>query len=452
MRAPDPAGGLAAAALDRFRGRLPRAIDLTLGRVHRLLGRLGDPHRRLAPVIHVAGTNGKGSTVAFLRAMLEAAGLRVHAFTSPHLVTIHECVRLAAPGGGRLVEDAVLADALERCDRASADDPVTVFEALTCAAFLLFAETPADVVLVEVGMGGTEDATNVFDAPAVSVITRISRDHAEYLGDTVEVIARAKAGIVKAGRPIILAPQADPAAAAVVAGTAARLGAPLHAAGADWSVETIPGGFRYRGARGVLDLPPPSLTGAHQMVNAATAVAALDALSGEGPRIPDAAVREGVRTARWPARLQRLTGSSLADALPPGSDLWLDGGHNDSAGEALGVQAAAWAADGLPLGLVVAMLAVKDADAFLAPLASRVTALRAVPLLGALPGGARGMAPERLAGAARAAGIADAAVAAGVHSAVAELGARLGRPCRVLICGSLYQAGAVLATVRPGSG
>ncbi|MGQ9369937.1 bifunctional folylpolyglutamate synthase/dihydrofolate synthase [Azospirillum sp. A39] len=449
MMASHPVGGGAAAALDRFRGRHPRAIDLTLGRVHRLLARLDHPERRMPPVIHVAGTNGKGSTVAFLRAMLEAAGRRVHAYTSPHLVTVHECIRL---GGSGLVADDRLADALERCERASSADPVTVFEALTCAAFLLFAESPADVALVEVGMGGTEDATNVFARPAVSVITRISHDHADYLGPRLADIARAKAGIVKPGCPVVLAPQADPTVAAVVAAVARSLDAPLAAAGTAWEVVPFPGGFAYRGPRGSLELPPPALAGEHQMVNAATAIAALDQAAAAGLAVPDAAIRRGVLDAVWPARLQRLDDSSLAATLPAGSELWLDGGHNDSAGEALGRQAAVWAADGRPLGLVVGMLASKDASAFLRPLGRHAAALRAVPLRGPLPGGGVSMPAERLVAAAREAGIAEAAPAPDIAAATADLGARFGRPCRVLVCGSLYQAGAVLATAAGAGG
>ncbi|HYH19275.1 MAG TPA: folylpolyglutamate synthase/dihydrofolate synthase family protein [Azospirillum sp.] len=449
----DPHASRAAQALDGLKGLHPRVIDLSLDRMHRLLAALGHPERRLPPVLHVAGTNGKGSTLAFARAMLEAAGHRVHAFTSPHLVRVHECVRLGAPGGGRLVADAVLAEALEECARANAGQPVTPFEALTAAALLCFARTPADAVLIEVGMGGRDDATNVVDRPAAAAITRISHDHHEFLGHGLDDIARAKAGIAKPGRPLVVGPQDDPAVSAVLAETAARLGAPLHAAGRDWTVAVRDDGFTYASARRTLRLPPPALPGAHQMVNAATAIACLDVMPDLA--VDDGAIRRGLAAVDWPGRLQRLDDTPLLTRLPYGSELWLDGGHNDTAGAVLAAQAQAWAADGrdLPLVLVAGMLASKDARAFLAPLAPWVGAMRTVPMPLQAPG--PGLEPDQLAAVARGLGIADAGPAAGVDAALAGIGRAAGgprgAPVRALITGSLYLIGAVLGSLTEGA-
>ncbi|WP_448192799.1 bifunctional folylpolyglutamate synthase/dihydrofolate synthase [Azospirillum sp. sgz301742] len=415
--------------LKRLTALHPKIIDLSLGRIHRLLAALGDPHTRLPPVVHVAGTNGKGSTIAFLRAMLEAAGLRVHVYTSPHLVHFHERVRLA----GTLITDDHLTALLEECEAANADAPITFFEVTTAAAFLAFARTPADVVLLETGLGGRLDATNVIDRPAVTAITRVSYDHRQFLGDTLSAIAFEKAGILKPGVPAILAPQPDPEAAGALAERAAEVGAPLH----PWCVEPLPVGFRFESAKRRLELPPPGLTGAHQIVNAGVALACLDHLP---VRVDDAAAARGLANARWPARLQRLSRGPLVEDLPAGWELWLDGGHNDSAGEVLAVQAAAWAAqDGRPLDLVFGMLASKEPAEFLGPLAPHIRRLRAV----AIPGEEASLSAEAAAAAARAVGITDAVPAADTAAALASLSGA--EPGRALICGSLYLAGTVLA-------
>ncbi|OYD86342.1 bifunctional folylpolyglutamate synthase/dihydrofolate synthase [Azospirillum brasilense] len=423
---------LADPVLDRLKGLHPKVIDLSLDRVHRLLAALDHPERRLPPVVHVAGTNGKGSTLAFLRAMLEAAGLRVHVYTSPHLVRFHERIRLA----GTLIDDDRLATLLEECEAANGGGPITFFEVTTVAALLAFAREPADVVLLETGLGGRLDATNVVDRPAVTAITRISYDHRQFLGDTLEAIAGEKAGIFKAGVPAVIFPQPAEEAARTLAVRAEGIGAPVH----DWSVTPTDGGFRFESARRRIDLPLPGLAGSHQIVNAGVALACLDHLP---VQVDDAAVRRGLAAVDWPARLQRLTRGPLADALPAGWGLWLDGGHNDSAGEVLAVQAARWAEEEpeRPLLLVYGMLASKEPREFLGPLAPFVTAARTV----AIPGEEASLTAEDTAAASRSCGIADSAAAADVASALESLKGRVGGPARVLICGSLYLAGTVLA-------
>ncbi|WP_207461408.1 folylpolyglutamate synthase/dihydrofolate synthase family protein [Azospirillum sp. SYSU D00513] len=431
-----PAGGGADPVLERLKGLHPKVIDLSLDRLHRLLAALDHPERRLPPVVHVAGTNGKGSTVAFLRAMLEAAGLRVHVYTSPHLVRFHERIRLA----GRLIDDDRLAALLEECEIANGGAPITFFEVTTAAAFLAFAREPADVVLLETGLGGRLDATNVVERPAVTAITRISYDHRQFLGDTLAAIAGEKAGILKPGVPAVIAPQPAEEAWRTLAARAEAVGAPL----VQWGVEPRGDGFVYESGRRRLELPMPGLLGAHQIGNAGVALAVLDQLPFA---VGEEAVRRGLAGVEWPARLQRLTRGPLAEGLPVGWELWLDGGHNDSAGEALAVQAAAWEAaePGRPLLLVYGMLASKEPREFLAPLAPHVQAMRTV----AIPGEDASLPAEGTAAAARACGIPDTETAESVAAALAglvERHAAAGRaPARVLICGSLYLAGTVLA-------
>ncbi|QCO14938.1 bifunctional folylpolyglutamate synthase/dihydrofolate synthase [Azospirillum brasilense] len=426
------AESLADPVLDRLKGLHPKVIDLSLDRVHRLLAALGHPERRLPPVVHVAGTNGKGSTLAFLRAMLEAAGLRVHVYTSPHLVRFHERIRLA----GTLIDDDRLAALLEECEAANGGGPITFFEVTTVAALLAFAREPADVVLLETGLGGRLDATNVVDRPAVTAITRISYDHRQFLGDTLEAIAGEKAGIFKPGVPAVIFPQPAEEAARTLAIRAETVGAPVHG----WSVTPTEGGFRFESARRRIDLPLPGLAGAHQIVNAGVALACLDHLP---VKVDDAAVRRGLAAVEWPARLQRLTRGPLAEGLPADWELWLDGGHNDSAGEVLAVQAARWAEEEpeRPLLLVYGMLASKEPREFLGPLAPFVTAARTV----AIPGEEASLTAADTAAATRACGIADSAAAADVVGALDDLKGRVDGPARVLICGSLYLAGTVLA-------
>ncbi|HKT19140.1 MAG TPA: folylpolyglutamate synthase/dihydrofolate synthase family protein [Stellaceae bacterium] len=396
-------------------------------RIERLLAALGNPQDRLPPVIHVAGTNGKGSTIAFLRACLEAAGLRVHVYTSPHLVRFSERIRLA----GKLIDEEALSAVLAECERANAGAPITFFEITTAAAFLAFARVPADCVLLEVGLGGRFDATNVIAHPAVAAITPVSLDHQHFLGDTVDKIAFEKAGILKHGAPAVIARQL-PEAASVIEARARALGAPLYRQGIEWEAEPRnDGGLAYRG-KAALDLPPPGLAGPHQYGNAGTALACLDCMALEVPR---AARAEGMRRVEWPARLQRLATGRLAALLPQGTELWLDGAHNAAGGAALGAMAGTWRDK--PLRLVFGMLKTHDARGFLRSLAPYAAGLEAV----AIPGEANSMSAGEAAAAARAEGIA-AREHASIRAAV-EAAARPGS--RVLICGSLYLAGRVLA-------
>ena len=430
----DPASGAArvASALERLERLHPRKIDLSLDRVYRLLDALGAPHRALAPVVHVAGTNGKGSTLAILRAVLEHAGRRVHVYTSPHLVRFNERIRL----NGRTIDDHRLADLLDRCEAANDGQPITYFEITTCAALLAFAETPADVVLLETGLGGRLDATNVVARPAVTAITRISMDHMAFLGDTIDLIAAEKAGILKPDVPCVVAPQADPVVVEVIEARAAAVGAPLLVQGRHWSVAPTDRGFRLSTVNGDRHWPVPNLPGAHQIANAATALMCLNQLPG---RVTDIdAIGRGLRSVDWPARLQRLTSGPLAAALPADWELWLDGGHNDSAGAAL----AAWAAalGRRPLHLVVGMLDSKAPEPFLAPLAPYAASLTAIPIAGAAA-----LPPSALAQAARQLGFQAVGIADSPGAALAALPHPDDGPARLLVCGSLYLAGTVLA-------
>ncbi|MDP6351203.1 MAG: folylpolyglutamate synthase/dihydrofolate synthase family protein [Alphaproteobacteria bacterium] len=418
------------AVLRRLERLYPRAIDLDLGRIRRLLSALDHPERRLPPVVHVAGTNGKGSVVAFLRAMLEAAGHRVHAYTSPHLIRFTERIRLA----GRLIEDEALERILAECEAANGDKPITFFEITTAAAFCAFARAPGDVVLLETGLGGRLDATNMVDTPMLTAITPISLDHQHYLGDELTDIAAEKAAILKPGVTGVIGPQpAD--AMAVVEAEARRRGTPLLRYGASYAAHATEAGIAYRSAMGRLDLPAPALFGPHQIENAAMAVACAESF--EGLRIPRQALAAGVSAARWPARLQRLGDGRLAGLLPERWELWLDGGHNPAAAAALAESALTLWPD-RPLYLVLGMMARKTPEAFLAPLAPLTSA---VWTLG-VPGEANALPAGDLAQAAGALGL-EATVADGLEDALRAIAAQPG-PAQVLICGSLYLAGAAL--------
>lgn len=418
----------------------PKMIDLSLGRILRLLERLGDPHLRLPPLIHVAGTNGKGSTIAFMRAILEAGGLSVHVDTSPHLVRFNERIRMGRPGGGRFVDDDVLADALQRCEAANGGEPITFWEIMTAAAFLLFSEHPADVVLLEVGLGGRFDASNVVPHPACTVVTPVSMDHADYLGDTVTKIAAEKAGIFKRGAPAVIAPQ-EPEPTAVLEAVAERIGASKILIGAqDFNVHEDGGRLVYEDGDGLLDLPLPRLVGRHQHVNAGTAIAALRAAGYGG--LPALAFEQGMLNADWPARLQRLARGKLAELLPARAELWLDGGHNPDGGRVL-AQAMADLADRnpAPLVMIAGLLSTKDAGATLAHFKGLAQMLFAVPIQNQLVA----RPAEEVAGLARAAGL-TAEVTGSVEQALREIAARdWSAPPRILICGSLYLAGEVLS-------
>jgi dihydrofolate synthase/folylpolyglutamate synthase len=409
------------AIVARLEGLHPRLIDLSLDRVLTLLGKLGSPERRLPPVIHVAGTNGKGSTCAFLRAMGEAAGMRVHVYTSPHLVRFNERIRIA----GRLVSDDDLVKALEDVERINGGAAITVFEVITAVAFHLFAATPAELCVLEVGLGGRGDATNVIERPAACAITSISLDHREMLGNTVAAIAAEKAGIMKPDVPVAVGAQ-TPEALEVLSATAARVGARLRLAGRDWRIE----GRRYSDERGAIDLPALSLPGAHQFDNVGIAVATLGA-SGLG--VSEAAISAGVARAEWPARLQRLRGA-LAALLPHGWELWLDGGHNPGAGVVLAAHLQTWA--DRPIHLIVGMNQRKDAAEFLRPLLRYAASVRAV----AEPGQHLAMPVEAIIAASG--GVAEPV--GRVADALRALEREDGPGARVLICGTLYLAGEVL--------
>ncbi len=413
----------------------PERIELGLERMQRLLERLDHPERKLPPVVHVAGTNGKGSTIAYLRAILEAAGLRVHVYTSPSLVRINERFRL---GGIRVGDDELYA-ALEDCERANAGAPITIFEIETAAAFCLFAQHPADVLLLEVGLGGRLDATNMIDAPLATVIAPISMDHTEFLGDTLAAIAREKAGVIKRNVPVICAEQ--PAEAiAVIEQDAKKMRAPFHAAGEGWHVSVERGRLVYQDDRGLMDLPAPKLFGRHQFDNAGLAIATLRAQ--DRFRIAPAAFEAGIVNAEWPARMQRLTSGALLACAPQGCEIWLDGGHNAEGGRV----AAASLGDleervSRPLVVIAGMMANKDASGFLANFAGLTRHIIAVQI----PDNDNAMPPDRLADAARALGM-RVEIAASVETALRAL-ARLAYevPPRILIAGSLYLAGHVLA-------
>jgi dihydrofolate synthase / folylpolyglutamate synthase len=432
---PAPLGELIA----RLSALHPKRVDLNLERMHRLLQQLGHPERKLPPVIHVAGTNGKGSTIAYLRAILEAAGLRIHAYTSPYLVRINECFRLGRARGGILVDDDELRASLEHCEQANAGAPITIFEIETAAAFCLFAQHPADVVLLEVGLGGRLDATNVIDTPLASVIAPVSMDHSEFLGDTLAAIAGEKAGIIKRDVPVICAEQPREAMAAIEA-QAKRLRAPLHSAGQEWHVSVERGRLVYQDDRGLMDLAAPKLFGRHQFDNAGLAIATLRTQSLF--RIEPAAFEAGIVNAEWPARMQRLASGALVEQGPQGCEIWLDGGHNAEGGRV----AAAALGDleervSRPLVVIVGMMANKDASAFLANFAGLTRHIIAVRI----PDRDNAMPPDRLADAARALGM-RVETSGSVEAALQSL-ARLVYevPPRILITGSLYLAGHVLS-------
>ena len=422
------------AIVARLNSLHPKRIDLSLDRIQRLLTALDHPEQKLPPMVHVAGTNGKGSTIAFLRAILEAAGQRVHVYSSPHLIHFNERFRLS----GHLVSDAELTAALEECERVNADAPITVFEITTAVGMLLFSRHPADVLLMEVGLGGRLDATNVVDKPLATIVTPISLDHTDFLGGTLEKIAAEKAGIFKHGVPAVVAAQSREVMA-VLERQAARLKAPMKIAGEDWTATEERGRLVYQDDTGLLDLPAPRLYGRHQFENAGLAIAALRALPQF--KISPAAFEGGMVKADWPARMNRLGHGHLTALVPAGSELWLDGGHNPDGGRAI----AAALADleervSRPLVLIVGMLATKDCEGFLRNFAGLARRVIAVPV----PGAEKGLSAEAVADAARKIGLQATSRdnLNGALDAVRKLD--LEPPPRILITGSLYLAGEVL--------
>ncbi|CDK98959.1 putative folC bifunctional folylpolyglutamate synthase and dihydrofolate synthase, containing Mur ligase domain [Magnetospirillum gryphiswaldense MSR-1 v2] len=428
------------AVLERLTRLHPKVIDLSLDRVLTLLDKLGHPQTRLPPVIHVAGTNGKGSTVAFLRAFAEAAGLRTHVYTSPHLVRFAERIRVA----GQIIDDASLLALLEEIEQVNASDPITFFEITTAAAFLAFSRTPADLVILETGLGGRLDATNVVERPALTVITPIAMDHESFLGGRIEAIAAEKAGIMKRGIACIVADQGRKVAK-VLEARSLEMGVPLLKEGNDFFARATPdGGTLYKGVSLELTLPAPGLTGSFQMRNAGLALAALERLSrGEKPpvlaEIPPAAFALGMKSVEWPARLQRLTKGPLVEMLPAGWELYLDGGHNPHAAEAIARHARSWR--DMPLMGVFGILANKDIDGYMGHMATRFHSLRTVTI----PGEPSALPAEAAAACATKHFCMDAKAVTSVEAALRDLVGGHAGPARVLICGSLYLAGTVLA-------
>ena len=426
--------------LERVAALHPKRIDLALDRLERLLARLDNPEKRLPPTIHVAGTNGKGSVVAMLRAMAEASGLKTHVYISPHLVRFNERIRLAEPEGpGRLVDDVRLADALQRAEIANDGAEITFFEITTAAAFLLFAETPADLLVLETGLGGRLDATNVVEKPLASVITTIGFDHMGFLGQTLGEIAAEKAGIIKRRVPVISAPQKSEATA-VIERHAARRGAPLHLGGTEWTVAPEHGRLVFQDNDGLMDLPPPRLEGRHQYINAGVAIATMRATR----LVTDpAAIEAGIVGAQWPGRMQRVTKGRLLDFAPREAEIWLDGGHNADAGEVIATAMADLEERvSRPLFLIAGMLATKDPAAFFRAFGGLARHVFTVTV----PGSTAAIEPGALADAAESADLSAEPVAS-VKTALRLLAEnwRFEPPPRILICGSLYLVGDVLA-------
>ncbi len=411
--------------LARMMALHPKIIDLVLTRVWRLLGALDNPQGKLPPVIHLAGTNGKGSTQAMLRAGLEAAGKSVHAYTSPHLARFHERIRLA----GMLISEADLSALLDECETANKGEPITYFEITTCAALLAMSRSPADFTLLEVGLGGRLDATNVIAKPALTILTPISIDHQQYLGDTLAEIAGEKAGILKPRVPCVVGPQPEEAME-VIEDRADHLQVPLIAHGQHWHAHEEHGRLIYTDETGLMDLPLPNLPGAHQIENAGAALAALRYL-----QMPEKSYEAAVTNADWPARMQRLKTGPLVQAAPK-AEIWLDGGHNPAAGQALGHHLARLPAR--PTHLICGMLNTKDISGYLSPLVAQAASLTAL----SIPGEANALPPEKIADMAQKLGL-QAGTAQDALSAIRQIAGHSPH-ARILICGSLYLAGSIL--------
>jgi dihydrofolate synthase/folylpolyglutamate synthase len=438
MSGPSPDALASDEILARLTALHPKVIDLSLGRIERLLEKLGNPERRLPPVFHVAGTNGKGSTCAFIRSILEASGKRVHVYTSPHLVRFHERIRL----GGKLIDEDELQALLEECEAANGGEPITFFEITTAAAFLAFSRRKADALILEVGLGGKLDATNVIERPAMTVITPVDLDHQHYLGDDLKTIAGEKAGILKRRVPCIIGPQTDEARE-VIEQRAEALGVPLAIWGQDFMAHEEHRRLVFQDENGLLDLPLPRLTGAHQIINAAVAIAALR--KAPNFKLDDKAFEDGMMSVDWPARLQRLTRGPLVNAAPKEAEVWLDGAHNPHGGRALAHAIADLEeTNPRPLYLICGMLQTKDPRGFFAAfrgLAKHVTTVD-------IPGEASSLGAGQLYDAARAEGL-DAQPAPSIEDALLQIEARaqLAKSKiapRIVICGSLRLAGAVL--------
>jgi dihydrofolate synthase/folylpolyglutamate synthase len=421
--------------LERLSKLHPKAMDLSLGRLLRLLATLGNPQESLPPIIHVAGTNGKGSTLAMLRAIHEAAGRQVHAYTSPHLVRFNERFVLA----GKQIEDTPLSDILEECEHSNAGLGITLFEIATAAGMLAFARTPADLLLLEVGLGGRFDATNVIRHPTLSIITPVSLDHQHFLGDTVEAIAFEKAGILKPGVPAIIGRQSD-AALGVILDRADEIGAPVVVQGRDWTVNASDGGLVFQAANMTRHLPRPALLGAHQIDNAGIVLAAVETLQAAFP-VATASLANGLTNVRWPARLQKLTQGPMVEALPSNAQIWVDGGHNEDAARVIAATLRDWrgAEPDRTIHLVFGTLNSRDPEHYLNQFPGLVAQVRTV----AIPGEPSTISAEKAAGAGRRVGL-EASSATSVATAIHQISATSPGAIRILICGSLYLAGTVL--------
>ena len=431
----------AAEEIDRLMGLHPKGYDLSLDRIRRLLAKLGDPQDRMAPIIHIAGTNGKGSAAAFCRAMLEAAGLAVHVHSSPHLIDWHERYRIGQPGGrSALVDDATFAESIRRVARANDGETITVFEILTAVGFVLFSEHEADAVLMEVGLGGRFDATNVMEHPAACLIMPISLDHQAFLGDRVELIAAEKAGIIKPGVPVVVGFQQEETARDVVVATADRLGCPVSVYGQDFHAHEEHGRLVYQDETGLADLPLPNLPGRHQLANAA---AAIRVLKSAGFDLTNREIETGLQRVEWPGRMQRLTSGPIFDAAPADAEIWIDGGHNPGAGVVIAETLAELEERmSRPLFLVCGMIDTKDPGGFFAAFEGVARHVYTVPITNS----EAGIDPVVLAGEAAKAGL-SAQPALDVHQALQLLQEdweEMEAPPRILICGSLYLVGDVL--------
>ena len=433
---PARSSALSNTLLERLKTLHPQSIDLSLGRIESLLSALGNPQDKLPPVVHIAGTNGKGSTLAFIRAFAEALGKGVHVYTSPHLVDFHERIVLAGPHGAAPISEDVLVDCLERAEAANGGELITLFEITTAAGFLAFAGAPADLLLLETGLGGRLDATNMVKKPLLTIITPIAIDHVSFLGETLTEIAGEKAGILKPGVPCIVGRQ-EVEALDVIEARAEEIGAPLHVAGRDFDVYEQQGRLVFQTTSRLLDLPLPRLAGRHQIDNAGTAIAASGVIFGEA--LGQAALEDGITTAHWPARLERLSVGALHALVGEGTEIWLDGGHNEAGGRAV--------ADTLaefdervprPVQVIWGMMETKDAQRYIAPFKGLVERIYTVPI----PGEPNAFQSEPLAEMARAEGL-DAIPVNSVQEALLQ-SASGQEPARVLICGSLYLAGHVL--------
>ena len=420
--------------LERLIALHPKRIDLGLERMEALLAKLGNPHHALPAIVHVAGTNGKGSTSAFLRAIAEAGGKMVHVYSSPHLVHFRERIRLA----GQFVSDEDLVAALEECERVNGDEPITFFEITTAAAFLLFSRHEADLLILEVGLGGRLDATNVIAEPLATVVTAIAHDHEGFLGSEITGIAREKAGIFKEGCPAILSPQSDEVHETLETEADRVRTGELVIGGQDWMAYEEHGRFVYQGDSGLLDLPIPRLGGRHQLINAGTAIAVVKTVC---PEIPDQAIAKGLVEVNWPGRLQRLSSGALLSDLPRDGELWLDGGHNPQAGHALSSAMADLEEKApRPLHMIVGMLNTKDPSGYFEPFKGLAREIITVPVSQS----DASIDPVDLAQIAQESGI-PASAAASLDEALKRLALQNLKPApRILVSGSLYLVGAVL--------